>query len=62
MLFAAAAYNVLWGTWVGLFPKASFDLLGIEVPKYLPLWQSVDTIQAVDVGLVAADDRIGHTR
>jgi small multidrug resistance pump len=41
MLFAAAAYNMLWGAWVGLFPKASFDLLNMEAPKYLPLWQSV---------------------
>jgi hypothetical protein len=40
-LFAAAAYNALWGTWVGLFPRASFDLLGMRAPAYLPLWQSV---------------------
>ncbi len=40
-LFAAAAYNSLWGLWVGLFPKTSFDLLGMEAPLYLPLWQSV---------------------
>jgi small multidrug resistance pump len=41
VLFAAAAYNALWGAWVGLFPKASFDLLGMTAPAYLPLWQSV---------------------
>ena len=40
-LLAAAAYNALWGTWVGLFPRASFDLLGMTAPVYLPLWQSV---------------------
>jgi small multidrug resistance pump len=41
VLFAAAAYNALWGAWVGLLPKASFDLLGMTAPAYLPLWQSV---------------------
>jgi small multidrug resistance pump len=41
VLFTAAAYNALWGAWVGLFPKASFDLLGMTAPAYLPLWQSV---------------------
>jgi peroxiredoxin len=40
-LLAAAAYNALWGLWVGLFPKMSFDILGMEAPQYLPLWQSV---------------------
>ncbi len=40
-LLAAAAYNSLWGLWVGLFPAASFTLLGMTVPPYLPLWQSV---------------------
>jgi small multidrug resistance pump len=41
VLFVAAAYNAFWGAWVGLFPKASFDLLGMSTPAYLPLWQSV---------------------
>lgn len=41
VLLAAAAYNALWGLWVGLFPRASFELLGMAVPPYLPLWQSV---------------------
>ena len=40
-LLAAAAYNALWGLWVGLFPAQSFTLLGMNVPEYLPLWQSV---------------------
>jgi hypothetical protein len=41
VLLAAAAYNALWGLWVGLFPAMSFTLLGMEVPPYLPIWQSV---------------------
>lgn len=40
-LLAAAGYNALWGLWVGLFPTQSFTLLGMNVPEYLPLWQSV---------------------
>jgi hypothetical protein len=38
---AAAAYNFAWGSINILFPAAIFDLLGLERPNYLPLWQVV---------------------
>ena len=40
-LFAAAIYNLLWGSFVVLFPGALFQLLGMPQPSYLPLWQVV---------------------
>ena len=39
--YAAAVYNFGWGTLVILFPRLLFDLLRIEPPNYLPLWQVV---------------------
>lgn len=47
LLLLAAAYNVIWGAWVGLFPAQSFDLLGLSRPTYLALWQSVGMIVGV---------------
>jgi small multidrug resistance pump len=40
-LLAAAAYNLLWGSWVVVFPDALFRLFGLPLPSYLPLWQVV---------------------
>ena len=39
--YAAAACNLVWGTLVVLFPAALFDVLDMERPKYLPIWQVV---------------------
>ena len=38
---AAAWYNLIWGLFVGLFPAVYFDLIGMEQPKYLAIWQVV---------------------
>lgn len=45
--YTATAYNLVWGTWVILFPKMYFDWLGMEQPNYLSIWQSVGMIVQV---------------
>ena len=39
--YAAAAYNFAWGLVNILFPGLFFDLLRIDRPNYLPIWQVV---------------------
>ena len=39
--YAAALYNLLWGSFTILFPHLYFDWIGIPRPTYLPLWQVV---------------------
>ena len=39
--YAAAIYNFVWGTINILFPALLWDVLSIEQPLYLPLWQVV---------------------
>ena len=39
--YAAAAYNLAWGASVIVFPSLLFDLLGLDAPSYLPIWQVV---------------------
>ena len=46
-LWSAAIYNVVWGIWVVLFPDSIFILLGISLPNYPPLWQTVGMIVGV---------------
>lgn len=41
VLLAAAAYNILWGLWVGLFPGQLFEWTGAEPPNYPEIWQCV---------------------
>ena len=45
--YAAALYNLTWGVLVVLFPAAPFRVLGIEEPRYLPLWQVVGMLVLV---------------
>ena len=47
LLLAAAAYNILWGTWVVLLPHHVFDLVGMAQPTYPMIWQSVGMIVGV---------------
>jgi small multidrug resistance pump len=55
VLLAAAAYNVLWGGLVILFPFAVFDVLGMERPNYPQIWQCIGMIVGVyGVGYAAA--------
>jgi hypothetical protein len=39
--YAAALYNLCWGVTNILAPTLLFDLLDLEHPNYLPLWQVV---------------------
>lgn len=39
--YAAALYNLVWGTVNILFPNLFFDLVGMPQPNYPALWQVV---------------------
>jgi small multidrug resistance pump len=39
--YAAALYNLLWGSSAILFPRLFFSLIGVPVPTLLPLWQCI---------------------
>ena len=62
VLLAAAAYNLLWGAWVVLFPGHIFTLTGMAQPLYPMIWQSVGMIVGVyGIGYgIAAFDPEGH--
>ena len=58
VLLAAAIYNIGWGAWVVLFPAHLFGLVGMELPAYPMIWQSVGMIVGVyglGYGLAAFD-------
>jgi hypothetical protein len=61
-LWAAAAYNVLWGAAVVLFPLAFFRWIGMPPPNYPQLWQCIGMIVGVyGVGYaIAARDPLRH--
>ncbi len=55
VLLAAAAYDVLWGGFVVLFPLALFRVLEMEPPNYPQIWQCAGMIVGVyGVGYAAA--------
>lgn len=39
--YAAALYNLVWGTINVLFPDLFFNLINMPAPEYLPIWQVV---------------------
>ena len=43
----AAAYNILWGTWVVLFPSSYFNWMDMELPNYETIWQGTGMIVGV---------------
>src|SRR5258706_468799 len=45
--YAAAVYNLLWGTLNVLFPNLYFDVIGMSRPSYPALWQVVGMFVAV---------------
>lgn len=47
VLAAAAAYNLIWGTSVILWPDALFRWTGAPVPNYPQLWQCIGMIVGV---------------
>jgi len=70
VLYAAAAYNIVWGAVVVLAPAFTFRLLGVDldslddeaVKLLLPIWQCVGMIIGVyGIGYaVAARDPLRH--
>jgi len=47
VLSLAAAYNLVWGTLVVLFPAAFFQAAGMPSPRYPELWQCIGMIVGV---------------
>lgn len=47
VLWAAAVYNIAWGTIVVLFPLRPFEWAGMAVPNYPELWQCIGMIVGV---------------
>lgn len=43
----AAVYNILWGSWVVLFPMHFFELLGMEEPVHPMIWQGMGMVIGV---------------
>lgn len=43
----AAIYNILWGTWVVLFPNHFFDLVGMERLNLPMIWQGLGMVVGV---------------
>jgi hypothetical protein len=62
VLYIAAAYNLLWGGWVVLFPLMAFELVGMPPPRYPEIWQCVGMVVGVyGVGYaIAARDPLRH--
>lgn len=61
-LLAAAAYNLIWGCWVVLYPNGLFDLLQVSAPTYPPIWQALGMIVGLyGVGYaIASRDPVRH--
>lgn len=62
VLVLAGIYNLAFGAWVVLFPRAAFDLFGMEPPLYPQLWQCIGMIVGVyGIGyLIAAAEPLRH--
>ncbi len=62
VLKAAALYNILWGAWVVLLPTSFFDLVGMEAPLHVMIWQGMGMVIGVyGLGYYwAAQDPIKH--
>ena len=62
VLVAAGIYNLAWGGVAILAPRLSFELIGMELPRYLEFWQCIGMIVGVyGIGyLAAAADPIRH--
>jgi small multidrug resistance pump len=62
VLYFAAAYNVIWGAVVVLFPRRTLDFLGVGDLNYPQFWQCIGMIVGV-YGLayaIAARDPVTH--
>ena len=47
ILIAAGLYNLIYGAWVVLFPASTFEMLDMEPPRYMFLWQCIGMIVGV---------------
>ena len=47
VLKMAGIYNVLWGSWVVLFPNHFFDLMGMEPINHEMVWQGMGMVIGV---------------
>lgn len=43
----AAIYNLLWGAWVVLFPNHFFELVNMEPPLHIMIWQGMGMVIGV---------------
>lgn len=61
-LIAAGIYNLAWGGVAILAPRFSFELVGMELPRYLEFWQCIGMIVGVyGIGyLLAATNPLRH--
>lgn len=61
-LYAAAAYNLVWGGFVVLFPLTMFRWLDMPLPNYPEIWQCVGMVVGVyGIGYaLAARDPLRH--
>lgn len=54
-LLLAGIYNILWGSFIVIFPLKIFQWVGAEIPRYPQIWQCVGMIVAVyGVGYIIA--------
>jgi len=62
VLLAAGLYNILWGAFAVLFPKAIFSWLDMPQPNYPQFWQCIGMIVGVyGIGYaIAAFDPVRH--
>lgn len=62
MLILAGIYNLSFGVFAIVFPRAIFDWIAMDPPKYLELWQCIGMIVGVyGVGyIIAAFDPVRH--
>ncbi|WP_425618672.1 hypothetical protein NA78x_002382 [Anatilimnocola sp. NA78] len=62
MLWAAAIYNLAWGSLAIFWPNLAFAWAGMELPNYPSLWQCIGMIVGVyGVGYaIAAYDPVRH--
>ena len=47
VFLGAGIYNILWGSWVVLFPNQLFFLTDIALPNHIWLWQAIGMMIAV---------------
>ena len=61
-LISAGIYNLIWGTWIVLFPAAFFRWAKMAPTNYPQIWQCVGMIVGVyGIGyLIAARDPLRH--